>query len=410
MTNVQPGNPYSDKPGYGLTLPEDFKPTPSVKSRANYFPGNEDLGPDEMRISFVGSIPFPASPSQAGTCIMVELGNGNLFFFDFGSNCLRNIIAMQIPLMTINDIFLTHLHVDHYADLPYMHAFTPYFGRWKPLRVYGPSGRTAELGTQAMIDGMLKMSRWHHEEFSMLPVGDGYEVDVTEFDWRKEDEVIYDKDGVTVRHWPRSHGKDGASAYRLDWNGLGFVWTGDGRPDKLTAKYAQGVDVFVTECQMDNGAVWGAKYNMPAFNYNYMTDTHHTSQYALGYMFKEVNPRCAMVTHMEYDSSLLNDLSAGVRAHWDGLFLIGAPDVVTVNVTKDAIWYRRAALPDEAGVGMPRQMPDEIVYPDPPMPRETQQEQFLRDNEISPEDYYPPGVYREQITEWPKGYTVKMKK
>ena len=29
--------------------------------------------------------------------------------------------------------------------------------------------------------------------------------------------LIYEKDGATVRHWRRSHAKDGASGYRLDW-------------------------------------------------------------------------------------------------------------------------------------------------------------------------------------------------
>jgi ribonuclease Z len=48
---------------------------------------------------------------------MVEFGNGKRFFFDFGSDCVRKIIPMAVPLTTVNDIFFTHLHVDHYADL-----------------------------------------------------------------------------------------------------------------------------------------------------------------------------------------------------------------------------------------------------------------------------------------------------
>lgn len=36
---------------------------------------------------------------------------------------------------------------------------------------------------------------------------------------------------------------------------------------------------------------------------------------------------------------------AGVRAHWDGLFQFGV-DVAVVNVTKDAIWYRKASTPN----------------------------------------------------------------
>ena len=240
-------NPYGGGPGTGISLPPYFRPTPSLNNNNVYYPGTEELGKDEMRISFVGSTPFPPRRDQAGTCIMVELGNGKRFFFDFGSGCMRNIIALQMPIGLINDIFLTHLHVDHYADLPYMLPFTATMGlRFKPLRVHGPSGRTPELGTRAMVENMRKMLRWHLEEFDTCPAGDGFEVDVNEFDYRKENDICYDKDGVTVRHWPRSHGKDGASAYRLDWNGLSFVWTGDGRPDELTLKYAKGVDVFVS--------------------------------------------------------------------------------------------------------------------------------------------------------------------
>lgn len=78
-----------------------------------------------MRITFVGSCPFPPRRNQAATFIMVELGNGKRFFFDFGPGCLRNILAMQVPLQMVNDIFLTHLHVDHYGELPYLFAFAP---------------------------------------------------------------------------------------------------------------------------------------------------------------------------------------------------------------------------------------------------------------------------------------------
>src|SRR5271166_6836701 len=111
-----------------------------------FFPGTEELGDDEMRISFIGSAPLPPTRDQAGTAIMVELGNGKRFFFDFGSGCMRNLVALQVPLQLVNDIFFTHLHVDHYADLPYLFAFAPWMLRWKPLRVHGPSGRTEKDG------------------------------------------------------------------------------------------------------------------------------------------------------------------------------------------------------------------------------------------------------------------------
>ena len=252
-TAAQAKNPYGGVPSGGITLPPYYRPTPYLVSNNLYYPGQEELGSDEMRISFIGSTPIPVTRSQAGTCIMVELGNGKRFFFDFGSGCMRNIIAMAVPLPTVNDIFFTHLHVDHYADLPYLFAFAPWVGRWKPLRVHGPSGRTPKDGIRHMIEGMKMMTHWHTDSFNACPIGDGYEIEVNEFDFRDDNGICYDKDGVTIRHWRRSHTKDGASAYRLDWNGLSFVWTGDGRPDELSLELAKGVDVFVTEVQPDTG-------------------------------------------------------------------------------------------------------------------------------------------------------------
>jgi ribonuclease Z len=320
---------------------------------------------------------------------------------------------MGVPSAFINNIFLSHLHVDHYADLPFMLPFTATNGRWKPLRVTGPSGRTPELGTQAMIDSMRQMLRWHFEEFDFMPIGDGFEVEVTEFDFREENGICYEKNGVTVRHWPRSHGKDGASAYRLDWNGLSFVWTGDGRPDELTVKYSQGVDVFVTEVQNDLGQLMSMKMGMPPSMYNYMIDTHHTPHFAAGYLFKEINPRIGMVTHMEYEAALAEEVIGGIRTHWDGLFVIGAPDVQVVNVTKDAIWSREAVLPELAGISQLKpdemvkameldEMPDVIEFPPAKMPREEQQIEYLREIEIDPSKYYPEELNRELILESPK--------
>jgi ribonuclease Z len=151
----------------------------------------------------------------------------------------------------VNDIFITHLHVDHYGELPYIYRFSAWSGRWKPRRVTGPSGRTPKDGTKAMVEGMKAMTHWHTESFNCFPIGDGYEVEVNEFDYQDDNGICYDKDGVVIQHWRRAHGKDGASAYRLDWNGLSFVWTGDGRPNDNTAKFSKGVDVFVTELQPD---------------------------------------------------------------------------------------------------------------------------------------------------------------
>ena len=148
MTNSK--NPYGRRPGGGISLPDHYRPMPSINNRNVYFPGTEILPKNEMRIVVLGSTPRPPTRMQAGTCIMVELGTGEPWprrvFFDLGNGSVKNELAMQVPPALINDIFISHLHSDHYADLPYMYPFTAWAGRWKPLRLYGPSGATPELG------------------------------------------------------------------------------------------------------------------------------------------------------------------------------------------------------------------------------------------------------------------------
>ncbi|CUS03226.2 putative ribonuclease Z [Candidatus Promineifilum breve] len=396
-------NPYGSPPGSGVTLPPGYQPTPSVKNKNNYFPQSEPLGPDEMRIIFMGSQPWPPRLSQAGTCIMVELGNGKRFFFDFGPGCLRNIIANQVPIPEINDIFLTHLHLDHYADIPYLWQFAPFNGRWKPLRIHGPSSSRPELGTRAMVDHMAQMGLWTSIQAQGMPLHDGYEFEVNEFDYRDDGGVCYDKDGVVITHWRRSHAADGASAYRLDWNGLSFVWTGDGKPDKLTAQYAKGVDVFVTEMAVDIVRLWALKQGVSPFIGAFTVDNFHTTHYAFGYLANLVQPRLAMATHVSFDRELVGEMMAGVRMHYPGFFAFGI-DHTVVNVTKDNLWIREAALPESTNTARASsewllQNQFDGAVPPPAMaqnPFTPIQEQYVRDQEIDPALFTP----TDQVRQW----------
>ena len=226
---------------------EGIRPSPWMKSASNWFPRTEEIQPNEMRIIFMGTAPF-IRPGQMNTSIFVQLGNGRNFVFDLGEGSPANYIAGGFALNEIKDVFITHLHVDHFGGLPYVWMFSTWAGGWhNRLTVHGPSGRTPEYGTAKMVEGMRMMLGWHIDAFSVFPAGKGWDIQVNEFDFRDNGGIAYEEDGVKVTHWQRSHAKDGASGYRLDWNGLCFVWTGDGRPSKLDAKYAKGCDVYVTE-------------------------------------------------------------------------------------------------------------------------------------------------------------------
>jgi ribonuclease BN (tRNA processing enzyme) len=382
---------------------EGISPQPWLKSAANWFPNTEEVQPNEMRIHFMGTAPM-IRPGQMNTSIFVMLGNGDNFAFDLGEGSVANYVASGIALNEIKKVFITHLHVDHFGALPYVWMFGTWAGGWhERLRVWGPSGATEEYGLNTMIEGMKMMTGWHRDAFSVFPVGKGWDIESNQFDFEDDGGLIYDENGVRIIHWQRSHAKDGASAYRLDWNGLCFVWTGDGRPSELDEKYAKGCDVYVTELQQEVVEINSGVQGVPPFLARYTIDTHHTPGYASGYLANKVQPRMFMTTHMSYDPYVAEETVAEVREHWKGPYHFGAPDGIVVNVTKDQIWVREGVLPDFPNSKAPQFDfgNGQLIVPKPPTSRQEIQNQWIRDRQLDPKVYYPEGYYPELLEEWP---------
>ena len=151
-------------------------------------------------------------------------------------------------------------------------------------------------------------------------------------------------------------------------------------------------------------------------------DVAHTVHYATGYMFKQVQPRLAMATHLAYDEEMVPEMVAGIRTHWDGLFQFGAPDGVIVNVTKKAIWTRKAALPESTNFARPSSREAKelfdispplkmtVYFPDPKYVVSDIEDPATRKAEIDAKLYYPPDVYRVPNPIFPKGFKIDIKK
>jgi hypothetical protein len=72
-------------------------PTAPFENRALYFPGTEQLGADEMRITSCGTGQPSVRRKQAAACWLVELGNGDKFLFDLGAQSMRHAVFPHNP-------------------------------------------------------------------------------------------------------------------------------------------------------------------------------------------------------------------------------------------------------------------------------------------------------------------------
>jgi ribonuclease Z len=331
-----------------------------ARERDFYAPNSEDLKPDEIRVIALGTgMPTPR-PFQAAACFLMELGNGEKFIFDIGDGSVERMFALQIPTAYLDKVFIGHLHGDHFGDIGSLFVAGGIAGRFTPLRIWGPSGATPELGTAAAIDAMEKMFAW--DLAGRLGQTDvrGFTTEVHEFDYKKE-QVVYEENGVVIRSFPAIHAIDGSVSYSLEWNGMKIVFGSDTYPNKWFIKNAKDADLAIHECFIAVPDLVD-KYNLTPEAALQVGTQIHTAPEAFGKVMSMVKPKRAVAYHFWKDFNTTPGVYERVRSTYDGPLSL-AEDFMVWNVTKDGIRERMTII-DEHTWNPP------IAYPAEPVKAE----------------------------------------
>jgi ribonuclease Z len=310
----------------------------------SYFPNTEVLGEDELRITALGTGMPNQTKAAVSISFYVELGNGEKFIFDIGSGSLGNLFSLRPDFSKIDKVFFSHLHVDHVGDFMGMHIASWLSGRYTPLKVFGPTGSSPELGTKAFVEGMQKAYAWDLQTRTGALPDDGAKIEVTEFDFMQENVVVYEDNGVTIRSWPAIHSLDGSVSYSLEWNGLKYVFGGDTYPNEWYVKYAVGADIASHEAFLPPKAL-AAYFGWDLSQATYVSTRIHTEPAAFGKVMSAVKPRHALGYHSVLSPENYQAILDGVRSTYDGPLTL-ARDLVVINVTKDHIVVRDATVDD----------------------------------------------------------------
>jgi ribonuclease Z len=313
-----------------------------ARERETYYPNSETLASDEMRVIACGTGMPTTRGAQAAACFLVELGNGDKFIFDIGSGAAERISSLQIPYDYLDKIFIGHLHSDHFGSLGEMFIGGALLGRQKPLRVWGPSGPTPELGTAYAIEGMERMYTWDLAGRVGLVDFRGYSMEVNEFDYKAENAVIYEENGVTVRSFPAIHSLDGPVSFSLEWKGLKFVFGSDSFPNKWFMEYAKDADLAVHECFVAVPDLVTKMRFTPEQALLVGTQIH-TAPEAFGKVMAGIQPRMAVAYHFFKDFDTTAAVNDRIRTTYDGPLSL-AEDFMVWNVTKDDIRVRMAVV------------------------------------------------------------------
>ncbi len=324
---------------FAAEQPPEVTPT-LARERETYYPNSEDLNPDEMRVVACGTGMPTTRAAQAAACFLVELGNGDKFLFDIGSGSAERISSLQIPYNYLDKVFIGHLHTDHFGAIHDLFIGGALMGRNRPLRIWGPSGAVPELGTAHAMDGMMQMLLWDLAARVGATDPRGYQIDVHEFDYKGENQVIYEENGVVIRSFPAVHGVDGAVSFGLEWNDLKFVFSSDTYPNKWFVEYAKDADLAIHECFIAVPDIVN-KMRFTPESALYVGTQIHTAPEAFGKVMSEIKPRMAVAYHFFKDFDTTAEVHDRIRKTYDGPLSL-AEDFMVWNVTKDDIRVRLA--------------------------------------------------------------------
>jgi ribonuclease Z len=350
---------------------------------ASYFPNTEILAADEMRITALGT----GMPNQTKRAVsisyLVELGNGDKFLFDIGLGSMGNLFSLRPDFSKLDKVFASHLHVDHVGDFMGLHIGSWLSGRYTPIHFYGPSGSTPELGSKTFIKGMKMAYQWDIATRSGALPDAGGQIEVHEFDYMKQNQVVYEKNGVTIRAWPAIHSLDGSVSYSLEWSGLKYVFGGDTYPNKWYIEFAKGADVASHECFLPPKAL-AAYFGWDLKQATYFSTRIHTEPQAFGKVMATLKPRMAVGYHSVQSPENNQAIIEGVRKVYDGPLTV-ARDLQVINVTKDHLVVRMAIVDDYV-------LPSDVTQAYIKAPRTNQKETSAKVQAGKWKGYTPPAM------------------
>ncbi len=338
-------------------------PNEIAPDRYVYYPGTEVLAEDEVRVIACGTGMPDQRRGQASACFLFEFGNGEKLIFDIGSGSMRNLNSLMIPAEFMTKVFISHLHTDHWADLNALWAGGWTSGRPGPLEVWGPSGATEDMGTAYAIDGFLRAFNWDYQTraYKITPIPG--EIKVTEFDYKAENAVVYDQNGIVVRSIPAIHAGDGPVSFIIEYAGMKLVYGGDTSPNKWFVEHTKGSDFVIHEAFGSPEYFVNDYGQAPQLAWRACCE-FHTSGPSFGKIMSEIQPGHAVAYHTMEEAH--QELLLDIRSTYSGPLSI-AMDMMVWNITPEGVTERMAVSPDR-GRGVPgptRQPPPEGGRPSP---------------------------------------------
>ena len=187
----------------------------------------ESLGaPKGMEVVALGT-GGPAATGRASSGFMVLLNGTPRVLVDAGGGTFARASELRLPLDDVDLVLLTHLHIDHCADVPAFFKARGIVHRGPyTFRVFGPEG----AGAYPSVSQWLKLLFGKGGAFAYQPDFNDHETfiptDLTR-DLAKPPAMIYQEDALQISAVATHHGDCPSVAYRVNYGDASVTFSGD---------------------------------------------------------------------------------------------------------------------------------------------------------------------------------------
>jgi len=185
-----------------------------------------------MKLTILGSGTAAPSLERSNAAYLLEIDRFK-FLLDSGAGTIRRLLEVKADLFDIDYIFYTHLHNDHINDLGAIIWSNNYgLKRKKSLNLYGPKGLKKYY--KILVNKLLKPHKIY------------FDVNIQELK-----NSHFNIGGITINtHKIRHSSTTKSVAYRFEFKGKSFVYTGDAEYTNDVTEIAKNANVLLTECSL----------------------------------------------------------------------------------------------------------------------------------------------------------------
>jgi len=239
-----------------------------------------------------------------GETASVVMAGGQPYLMDCGYGTLRALVQAGIRFADVSNVFISHLHDDHTADIAALlsHKWTGGNTNPPPATVHGP------FGTKAMVEGAIAFFRGN-TEIRMVDEGRTVKPEAVftgkDLDAPKVTQVFRDE-RLTVQAVENAHFPDRAKdrmsyrslAYRFNTPDRSIVFSGDTAYSTGLIELARGADILVCEAMtVGIRAQFGAVSQNAESIGRHVVETHVSTE-EVGRMASEAKVKTVVLYHL----------------------------------------------------------------------------------------------------------------